>query len=340
MNEEPVARDKLQPIRRKATLATLAILAVMAIAAVLSGHDVFDTLAHLAQVIFIGAPIVLVLFAARVPSTNRKQDRLVLTALGTAVVCGGIGYYATQVEPFWLEVTHTTLSSSKVSKPVRIAIVADIQTDHIGPYEARVFQAVVEEKPDLILFAGDNLQAPPEKRELLLETLNQALRTANFETTLGMVAVRGNTDYASSWEQAYDGLGVHCLTNQDVQLSEEIEVMGLGLRESIFEPPAMPETKHFRIMVGHSPDFALANPDADLMIAGHTHGGQVRLPGFGAIVSFCRVPRDWLAGLHDVNGKWLYVSRGIGMERGHAPRLRFFCRPELAIITLEPEQPY
>jgi predicted MPP superfamily phosphohydrolase len=77
--------------------------------------------------------------------------------------------------------------------------------------------------------------------------------------------------------------------------------------------------------------------EADLLIAGHTHGGQVRLPGIGPLITLSRVRRSWAAGLTDIGrGRQLLVSRGIGMERGRAPRLRFLCRPELVVLELAP----
>ena len=94
----------------------------------------------------------------------------------------------------------------------------------------------------------------------------------------------------------------------------------------------------FHIAMGHRPDFALGQIEADLLVAGHTHGGQVRLPWVGPLLTFSEVPRSWAAGLTDLpDGGRLLVSRGIGHERGHAPRLRFLCRPELVVIDLVPE---
>ncbi|MEM8933596.1 MAG: hypothetical protein AAGE94_20570, partial [Acidobacteriota bacterium] len=104
-------------------------------------------------------------------------------------------------------------------------------------------------------------------------------------------------------------------------------------------------TERFHIAFGHAPEFALTQhlldkPSADLAIAGHTHGGQVRVPWFGPIVTFSAVPRSWAAGRTDFdNGGILIVSRGVGMERGRAPRLRLLCRPEIVVIDLLPAAP-
>ena len=91
------------------------------------------------------------------------------------------------------------------------------------------------------------------------------------------------------------------------------------------------------MVLGHSPNFSLGDINADLLLAGHTHGGQVRLPGIGPILTLSAVPRDWASGLTEIQpGRNLLVSRGIGLERGNAPRMRFLCRPELIVISLEP----
>jgi predicted MPP superfamily phosphohydrolase len=100
----------------------------------------------------------------------------------------------------------------------------------------------------------------------------------------------------------------------------------------------IPETDEFHIVVAHAPDFALGYAPADLLVAGHTHGGQVQAPFIGPLLTLSRVPRNWAAGgLIGLDGdRHLVVSRGIGMERGWAPRLRFLCPPQLVVIDLKP----
>ena len=108
-----------------------------------------------------------------------------------------------------------------------------------------------------------------------------------------------------------------------------------------FDPELrLPRAEAFHVAFGHAPDYALGEVEADLLIAGHTHGGQVRLPFIGPIITFSEVPRAWTSGATELSGgRTLIVSRGIGMERGDAPRIRFLCRPEVAIIDVVPKGP-
>jgi uncharacterized protein len=111
----------------------------------------------------------------------------------------------------------------------------------------------------------------------------------------------------------------------------------LSVADSFAPNLSVSPSDRFQIMLGHCPNFALGDVRADLLVAGHTHGGQVRLPGLGPIITLSRVPRGWAAGVADIGqGRTLIVSRGIGMERGPAPRLRFLCRPELVFVELLP----
>lgn len=90
-----------------------------------------------------------------------------------------------------------------------------------------------------------------------------------------------------------------------------------------------------RIVISHSPDFVDALPEkVDLVLAGHTHGGQFVLPFFGPLVTASRLPRRYAADLHDFRGTPLHVSRGVGMERGFAPPVRFLCPPEICVLDV------
>src|SRR5262249_16833041 len=92
------------------------------------------------------------------------------------------------------------------------------------------------------------------------------------------------------------------------------------------------------IVLGHAPDFSRSVGDVGvpvLCVAGHTHGGQVQLPFFGPLITLTSIPRKMAGGgLFEAGAAGLGVSRGMGMGRGSAPRIRFLCRPELEVLEL------
>jgi predicted MPP superfamily phosphohydrolase len=91
----------------------------------------------------------------------------------------------------------------------------------------------------------------------------------------------------------------------------------------------------FTLLLYHSPDLILeaAGAGVDLYLAGHTHGGQIRLPLYGPMATASRYGKRYASGLFREKGTALYVSRGLGFEGGGMPRARFLCRPE--VVTLE-----
>lgn len=263
-----------------------------------------------------------------------------------AVLLAAIGVDAFFVEPHWLEVTHYEIRSNKIDRPLRIAVLADIQTDDVGEYERDVLRRAMAEKPDLIVFPGDYLQTPSVAAwQAQRDLLRQAILDAKLDAPLGMFAVAGNVDYRD-WPQVFEGTRVVAIDETrsvDLDLGDgrTVRITGLSERDSFERSGADDRSAPAGVLhlcVGHRPDFALGSPQADVLIAGHTHGGQVQLPIVGPLLTLSRVRRSWAEGLNEIRpGQHLFVSRGIGMERGEAPRLRFLCRPELAILDVVPE---
>src|SRR6185295_19665640 len=104
-----------------------------------------------------------------------------------------------------LAISHVHVASPRATRALTIALLADVQTDHVGSYEKEAFAAVMREKADLILFAGDYVQvARPElERERL--ALRDAMRDSGLSAPLGVYAVRGNVD-PNGWEEIFEGV--------------------------------------------------------------------------------------------------------------------------------------
>ncbi|HEY2841067.1 MAG TPA: metallophosphoesterase [Pirellulales bacterium] len=317
------------------TVFCVGLLTMLALIAA-TGEGAFGKLRLLCCGLFIHGPIValgMFLFLVR---TRRKAA---LAWLAVGALLAAVGYDAFYVEPYWLEVTHLTLRSPKIHKPLRVVLIADVQTDSIGQYERDVFALAMKEKPDVILFAGDYVQvehlaAWTEQRGLFQKLLTES----GLDAPLGVYAVKGNID-PPVWEDLFLGSSIYCCSTTQSFDAGELKITGLSEADSQSPTTTVAATEPFQIVVGHYPDFALGDVQADLMLAGHTHGGQVQLPLIGPLLTLSKVPRSWAAGVTDRGGgRKLIVSRGAGMERGEAPRLRFLCRPELVVIDLEPEK--
>ena len=175
------------------------------------------------------------------------------------------------------------------------------------------------------------MQLSPEQ----IEKFRTIIKESGLKAPMGNYAVRGNVEL-NGWPAIFQGLPVSANDDRTRYDLGSMIVTGLSFHDSFNPELHIPSEKKFHIIVGHGPDFALARPDADLLVAGHCHGGQVQLPGIGPLVTLSRVPKKWAAGKTELPAGSLLVSRGIGMERRYAPRLRFLCRPELMFITLVP----
>jgi hypothetical protein len=264
-----------------------------------------------------------------------------------ALAAEGCYVWARRVEPYRLEVVRHPVHSARLAgrtEPLRVAVLADLQTDRIGPFEERVFAALAAEQPDLLLVTGDLLQTGSRPRaEVLLERrrLNGLFARLDPPPRLGMWFVKGDCDARGD---VFPGSGLRYLEDQVAVLEEEgVQLVGLSLGAS---RRAVPEALAERIrafeglslVFAHAPDFALELDELGvpvLALAGHTHGGQVQLPWYGPPLVLSEIPRKMGAGgLFPLGESWLCISRGIGMERNHAPRIRFLCRPELTVLEL------
>jgi len=291
----------------------------------------------MAWTIFLFTPLLLLGLAVILHPSSR------ITAYGCSTLAAIISLVALDaflIEPRWLKVSHVTIQTTKLTTPVRVAILADIQTDAPGAYEARAIEKAMDASPDLILFTGDYIQMGKRSRSYEHEAaaLNAILKEAKLDAPLGAFAVMGNVDRHGEWTQVFAGLPVAVVETRTQFDLGEVHVTGLSLTESFDVAASVPGTEAFHIAIGHSPNFSLGDVRADLLVAGHTHGGQVQLPIIGPIMTLSAVSREWASGATQIApGKMLIVSNGIGMERGHAPRLRFLCRPEMIIVDIVPE---
>jgi uncharacterized protein len=268
--------------------------------------------------------------------------RDVLSLAGGGIACIGWGAF---FEPYRLEVTRTRIVSPKLrgaERPVRVVHISDLHCDPKVRNENKLPPLIASLNPDLIVYTGDSINSPGGlanfKRCLtrIAEVAPTFVCRGNWDTYFGPIDYFGQTGATelSGTNQRIDVAGTH------------LWVAGVAIRDARMHNPTanildsalegIPE-EDFKLFLYHSPDliYSLADRKVDLHCAGHTHGGQVALPFYGAMVTASRYGKQFEAGLYHVHNTHLYINRGIGME-GHSPRVRFCCRPEVSLIEIAP----
>ena len=295
-----------------------------------------------AAVVHGGAAVILARWAMRLvlrrpaprPSPPLRWGRRAVLALaGAGLACFA---YAWLVEPYRLTLTRLRIECSKLpagAAPVRIAFLSDLHCVSKRRLEDRVVQAVADFKPELILFGGDALS-----RDDGLENLRRCL--GGLARLTPTFAVRGNWDFPLPADDFYRDAGVTLLTRDAAPLDlagRRLCLAGLDIRladQAGALAKTLPQDAPV-IFLHHTPDaiYDVAGR-ADLYLCGHTHGGQVALPLYGAMITFSRYGKRFEGGAYRVNGTDMYVTRGIGMEGGGTPPIRFLAPPEVVLIEL------
>jgi hypothetical protein len=171
---------------------------------------------------------------------------------------------------------------------------------------------------------------------------------SRLEAPGGVWMVSGDVDIDA--ELLAEGTGVRFLDGKTTTIEVRdrqvtlggisIDYEGANARRVIGELEGADGEGDIRLLVSHRPaavrSFATRTPSrVDLVVAGHTHGGQIVIPGFGPPVTFSPLDRHVAAGgLHAVGPRRVYVSRGVGLERGGAPQMRFNCPPEVTLLEI------
>jgi hypothetical protein len=223
------------------------------------------------------------------------------------------------------------------SQPIRIVHISDTHCDPKVRLEDRLPDIIADLKPDIILFTGDainSIDGLPNFRRLM----------SRLAAVAPTYAVRGNWEWDRFRDiDLYAGTGVTELITrvQPVNIrGATLYLVGVAWPDW---PPAtplqnIPPPGALTVMMYHTPDLALQVPiKTDLLLVGHTHGGQIALPFYGALVTLCRGGKRFERGMYDLGGPMMHVSRGIGMEGGYVPRVRFFSRPDVSLIELAPK---
>lgn len=262
-----------------------------------------------------------------------------------------IGIWSTHVAPFRLREDRATVvlrPGRTLDRPLRIGVLSDLQNTGVTGYERRAVDRLLAQDPDVILIAGDLFQGDRDQLAATLPTYRKLL--GRLRAPGGTFVVPGDTDGdVEAFHRLLEGTGITILEDEvtTTEVRGQRLVIG-GVRLDYDAAASQPVYGELQATSGGDPVILLGHrPDAvrelepgsrvDLTVAGHTHGGQIALPLLGPPVTLSDLPRSVGAGgLHEVDGNAVYVSTGIGIERGHAPQIRFLTRPSYGIVTITP----
>jgi len=263
-------------------------------------------------------------------SRRRYLLRAALIADVILVLCAADAWL---IEPRMLTVTRISAVSPKIASQtgnLKIVHISDVHFVRRTPLTERILRTIQDEKPDLLFVTGDIQQIGRYDRAQFRDFLSRLCAIApSFGVTGyddGPVLDRASGGKLRIMDNA---------SSPAVIRGTEISLWGVragGSRSG---------RGFLSIALVHSPDdiAAAVESGADWCFAGHTHGGQVRLPFWGAIVTAACTGKRYEYGRYRIGRTEAFVTRGIGLEPRPAPQVRFLCPPEIVVLTLTNQNP-
>ena len=260
------------------------------------------------------------------------------TAVAVAAAAGSVGAQVSGTYSF--DVVRERAVLPGLRSPLRVALLTDLHHGHhVRTASVRAWvDAALEEAADLILLGGDLVDQTPgvdPVDELMAEL-------TRLRAPLGVLAVAGNHDHGrfrgvGPFAALLRGAGVEVLVNRGVTVRGDLHVAGLddyrNGRPDLGATLRERGSERATVLVSHNPDVLPEVPvDVGLTLSGHTHGGQVVLPGVGALYTSSRYGDRFLAGWVEGPARG-YVSRGLGVT---SIPVRINCPAELTILDLVP----
>ena len=276
-------------------------------------------------------------------------NKSIIAPLFLLTFFGGImSGYTVFVEPYMVTTAEYQIASENLPDAFdgkRIALITDIHHGSRGSYNLldKVVRMTQELSPDVILFGGDYTN---ERPELLGECF---AKLSDLDAPLGMYAVLGNHDLRklSQKRRAMEDAGIVLLENKSVWLKAAGErILLIGIKDLWNSEPSLAGMQRdiaksdFTVLLSHNPDYydAMSTNDRehiDLMLSGHTHGGQITV--FGLYAPKKTAQAKYTTGLvkPDDGRTQIIVSNGIGTV---GLPIRFFARPQIVLVTLKKQR--
>jgi predicted MPP superfamily phosphohydrolase len=266
-----------------------------------------------------------------------------------ALAAGGLALYSGEIERHWIDIHHVSIQLKNLPEEFRGFRIAHLADFHYGEYsEPTYIRSVVRAtnalQPDLIALTGDFISAAPLVRSISIDfTYHCADLLARLECPRRF-AVMGNHDALVGRVEvsgALESRGIEVLHNRSIPIERRGARLWLAGVADILAggeadlaaaiPKLRAKNKEPLILMAHEPDYAdsVTGSGVDLMLSGHTHGGQVRIP-FIPPVGLPPLGQKYVEGLFSIGDLQLFVTRGIGTV---GVPFRFRCPPEITVIT-------
>jgi uncharacterized protein len=282
------------------------------------------------------------------PSTRRFSRRIFLKA--GVLAAGGLALYAGEVERHWIDLEHVDIRLTNLPEAFRGYRIVHMADFHYGEYSEPTYirsivRTVNQLRPDLIVLTGDFISAGPMIRRISVDFAYHCADLLGKLAGAPKFAVMGNHDCmvnAAAVTVALQSRGIRVLHNESVPIEKDGARMWLaGVADILIGDEAdlgaaIPKTRRPAeeplILMAHEPDYAdkVIGSGVDLMLSGHTHGGQVRIP-FMPLFDLPPMGKKYVDGHFSFNDLQLYVTRGIGTV---GVPFRFRCPPEITVLTL------
>lgn len=250
-----------------------------------------------------------------------------------------LGIYSYFVEPNLLQINRYVIQDTELSG-LKIIFASDF---HIKPNQEKRLKKIVKlintEEPDLVLSAGDFVAGHNAEMSMPIENIAKEL--GKIKSKYGFFTTLGNHD---GWHNAIlitetlRANGIKVLANANTSIiTNNNQIFIAGVEDLTTGTPdiqkALKDTASPTILITHSPDiFPNVPQNVNLTLAGHTHGGQIRIPFIGAVVTASDYGNKYTLGLIKENNKKMITTKGIGTS---ILPIRFNCMPEIVLIEFE-----
>jgi len=255
--------------------------------------------------------------------------------------------YSILIEPYHLIIKTVSVNVDGIRKnfdKIKIIHITDLHIKKIGYLEKKLINKINQLMPDILFVTGDFI-----KNNNGIEPCSEFFK--NIKPKYGVYGVLGNNDYkqffiisidTDNLKKSLSDVGVKLLFNEGYTLNiNGVNIKIIGIEDSIYGKPDISKiinkdtNGYTNILLSHSPSVIkyLNGFIPDLILTGHTHGGQVRLPFIEYLWTPLPLnsPRKYSRGLFEINKTKMYVNQGIGTNLFP---MRFLCPPEISVIKL------